>query len=189
MIKRSPIAVLLLPLVTFGIYSIYWQVKTKTELNTRGAKIPTAWLLIVPFVNIYWLWKYSEGVEIVTNNRLSAVLAFILLFLLGFIGMAIIQDHFNKLEVALAMAGTVPTMPNSNMAMPNSGQSTPVSQPETPLAMPVNPTPPTMSMPPNESMPPTVSMPTNESTPPANETPPNNIPNNPSNPPAMSGGN
>lgn len=50
--KRSPIGVFVLSLVTLGIYSIYWLVKTKGELNQRGASIPTAWLIIVPFVNI-----------------------------------------------------------------------------------------------------------------------------------------
>lgn len=50
--KRSPIGVFVLSLVTLGIYGIYWLVKTKGELNQRGASIPTAWLIIVPFVNI-----------------------------------------------------------------------------------------------------------------------------------------
>ncbi|MDI6740368.1 MAG: DUF4234 domain-containing protein [Candidatus Edwardsbacteria bacterium] len=94
--KRNPIAVLLLPLITFGIYAIVWYVKTKTEMVAKGAVIPTAWLLIIPLVNIWWMWKYSEGVEKVTGAKLSGVLAFILLFFLGCIGAAIIQDSFNK---------------------------------------------------------------------------------------------
>ena len=99
--QRSPIAVFLLPFITFGIYSLYWEVKTKGEMNNSGAQIPTAWLIIVPFVNIWWMWKYSEGVEKVTNEKLSGVIAFILMLLLGNIGQAIIQDSFNKVaEVA-----------------------------------------------------------------------------------------
>jgi len=74
------------------------MVKTKGEMNEKGSNIPTAWLMIVPFVNIWWMWKYSEGVGEVTDDKLSAVLAFILLWLLGLIGMAIIQDAFNKVE-------------------------------------------------------------------------------------------
>ena len=41
MTKRSPLTVFLLALVTIGIYSWYWSVKTKTELNQRGGAIPT----------------------------------------------------------------------------------------------------------------------------------------------------
>ena len=103
---RSPIAVFLLPLITFGIYSIYWMVKTKGEMNERGAQIPTAWLIIVPIVNIWWMWKYCEGVEKVTNEKLSGILAFILLFVLGTIGQAIIQDSFNKISPTVAANST-----------------------------------------------------------------------------------
>jgi uncharacterized protein DUF4234 len=95
--NRNPLAVFLLPFVTFGIYGLYWLIATKGEMNKRGATIPTAWLIIVPLVNIWWLWKYSEGVEKVTSGKLSGVLAFVLLWLLGSIGNAIIQDSFNKL--------------------------------------------------------------------------------------------
>ena len=94
--RRSPIAVFLLSVVTGGIYSWYWQVKTKGELNRSGADhIPTAWIWLIPCVGtIWWLWKYAKGFEQVTG-KYSAALAFVLLFLLGAIGMAIIQDAYN----------------------------------------------------------------------------------------------
>ena len=50
--KRNPIAVLLLPFITFGIYAIVWMVKTKGEMVAKGAEIPTAWLIIIPLVNL-----------------------------------------------------------------------------------------------------------------------------------------
>ncbi len=109
--QRSPIAVFLLPFITLGIYSLYWMVKTKVEMNENGAEIPTAWLIIIPFVNIWWMWKYSEGVEIVTKEKLSGVLAFILLFVLGTIGQAIIQDSFNKVS-ASAVTANLPNLSN-----------------------------------------------------------------------------
>lgn len=102
--KRNPIAVALLPFVTFGIYGLYWEVKTKGEMNSLGANIPTAWLIIVPLVNIWWLWKYGEGVEHVTGGKLNGVLAFALIFLLGSIGGAIVQDSFNNNVSASAAA-------------------------------------------------------------------------------------
>ena len=100
--QRSPIAVFFLSLITFGIYAIVWSVKTKNEMNNLGSKIPTAWLLIVPFVNIWWMWKYSEGVEEVTKGNMTAVISFVLLFLLGIIGMAIIQNEFNSTAGSVA---------------------------------------------------------------------------------------
>jgi multidrug resistance efflux pump len=97
MTQRNPALVFVLSLVTLGIYAIVWYVMTKEEMNrTADAQIPTAWLLIIPFVNIFWIWKFSEGVEKTTNKDTSGGLAFVLLFLLGVIGMAIIQSGLNK---------------------------------------------------------------------------------------------
>ena len=93
---RDPIMVLILGLITFGIYGLYWYAMTKLELNQSGAQIPTAWLIIIPIINIYWEWKFCEGVEQVTNKRMSAVVAFLLMFFIGIIGAAVIQDTLNK---------------------------------------------------------------------------------------------
>jgi len=131
--NRSPIAVLLLPFITFGIYSLYWEISTKIEMNKLGAKIPTAWLIIIPFVNIWWLWKYCEGVEQVTHQKFSGVLAFVLLLLLGWIGQAIIQDSFNKtVKVPVAPNQFSQSVPQNNGAMPiepSPSVATPVTAP------------------------------------------------------------
>lgn len=103
--NRNPIAVLLLPLVTFGIYALYWEVSTKNEMNKLGADIPTAWLLIVPFVNWWWLWKYSQGVEKVTAGKLNGLLTFLLFIVIGSIGAAIVQSSFNEVTGPVAAAG------------------------------------------------------------------------------------
>ncbi len=84
-----------LTIITFGIYGIVWQVKVKGEMNSIGAEIPTAWWLIVPIGNIWWLWKYSQGVDKVTKGKYTAGVSFLLLFLLSVIGQAIIQTEFN----------------------------------------------------------------------------------------------
>jgi hypothetical protein len=88
--------VFLLSIITFGIYSLVWFVTTKNQMNAKGAQIPTAWLLIIPLVNIWWHWKFCEGVELVTNKGMGAAVAFLLLWLLGIIGEAIIQNELNK---------------------------------------------------------------------------------------------
>jgi len=104
MTKRSPIAVFFLSIFTLGIYIIIWRVKTKGEMNRLGSNIPSAWLIIIPFVNIWWLWEYAGGVEKVTNKGMSQVVAFILLVLLSAIGDAVIQDSFNKINLVSEVA-------------------------------------------------------------------------------------
>lgn len=96
--NRGPITIILLTIITFGIYSIIWFVKTKNEMVGKGAKIPTAWLLIVPIANIYWLFKWAEGVELVTNKELTATPSFLLVFFLGILGGAFVQSKFNKVS-------------------------------------------------------------------------------------------
>ena len=104
MTKRSPIAVFFLSIFTLGIYIIIWRVKTKGEMNRLGSNIPSAWLIIIPFVNIWWLWEYAGGVEKVTNKAMTQVVAFILLVLLSAIGDAVIQDSFNKINLVSEVA-------------------------------------------------------------------------------------
>ena len=110
--RRDPLMVAVLSIVTFGIYALVWYVKTKNEMNRRGANIPTAWLIIIPIANIYWMWMYCVGVETVTKGAMSAPLAFLLLFFLGVIGMAIVQSSLNKVprKVKKAAEG-VPAQP------------------------------------------------------------------------------
>ena len=94
--KRSVAAVIILSIITLGIYTIVWFVKTKNEMNTAGAGIPSAWWIIVPIANIWWLWKYSEGVELVSRKDMSGPVAFLLLILLEIIGIAVVQVTLNK---------------------------------------------------------------------------------------------
>jgi hypothetical protein len=98
MTKRSPVAVFFLPMITFGIYSLVWTVKTKDEMVAKGADIPTAWALIIPIWNLIFLWKYCQGVEKVTKGAMGAGLALVMLWFLGTIGMAMIQSKFNAVE-------------------------------------------------------------------------------------------
>ena len=119
--QRSPLTVVLLTLVTFGIYGLYWEVKTKGEMNALGADIPTAWLIIVPIANYWWLWKYSQGVEKVTGGKLSGALVFIIMLLAGFIGIAIVQDSFNNIGTTPPTAAVPPAAPAAPTAGPIQG--------------------------------------------------------------------
>jgi len=118
--NRDPIAVFALGFITLGLYSWYWAVKTKGEMNKLGETIPTAWIWLIPIVgSIWWYWRYAEGVEHVTKEKMSGVLAFVVMRLLGMIGQAIVQDSFNKVGSDTA----VPT----TMAPPTDTPETPAS--------------------------------------------------------------
>jgi hypothetical protein len=98
--KRSVASVIILSIVTIGIYMIVWNVKTKREMVTAGADIPTSWLMIVPIANIYWMWKFAGGVEHVTGGKLSQAVSFLLMVIgngvIPLLGTAVIQAELNK---------------------------------------------------------------------------------------------
>lgn len=95
--RRDIVAIYLLSIITLGIYAVYWLVKTKGEINGLGGQIPTAWLLIIPIANLYWMWKYCEGFAAHVKKDDNAILWFLLYFFVGIIMPAIVQSELNKL--------------------------------------------------------------------------------------------
>jgi hypothetical protein len=98
MTKKSPGVELLLTIITLGIYGIFWLARTRGELVARGAQIPTTWLIIIPFVNLYYYWKYSAGGQQVTGGNLNGVLLFILFILLFPVAVLYAQMQYNKVD-------------------------------------------------------------------------------------------
>ena len=97
MIKyRNIFLVYLFSIITLGIYAIYWAISTKNEINSLGAKIPTAWLLIIPIANLYWIYKYSEGFSQKVKKDNNTLLWFIAYILVGIVMPAIVQSELNK---------------------------------------------------------------------------------------------
>lgn len=94
---RNIFLVYLFSIITFGIYGIYWLVSTKNEINSLGAQIPTAWLLIIPAVNIYWIYKYCEGFAQNVKGDDNTILWFILYLFVGIIMPGIVQSELNNL--------------------------------------------------------------------------------------------
>lgn len=92
---RSPVTVLVLSLVTFGIYALVWQIQTKDEMNRAyGAGIPTAWLLLVPFLGpLLWMWKWSAGASQATGT--PALQVFLMMALLPIVGIPVMTSKFN----------------------------------------------------------------------------------------------
>ena len=146
--KQNPLSLLILIVLTFGIYGIVWLARTRGEMVRKGADIPTTFLIIVPIANYYYLWKWSKGVEHVTNGKMQWAIAFLLQWLLSGIGSAIIQDSFNKVSDAgmpamgapLASAMPAPGMTAATQPVATAGpapsqpdQTTPPQTPPTQL--------------------------------------------------------
>ncbi|MEA3329616.1 MAG: DUF4234 domain-containing protein [Nanoarchaeota archaeon] len=94
---RNIFLVYLFGFITLGIYSIYWMVSTKNEINSLGAQIPTGWLVIIPIANIFWLYKYCEGFSMYVKKDDKTLLWFLLYIFIGIIMPGIIQSGLNKL--------------------------------------------------------------------------------------------
>lgn len=96
--QRSLGVMILLMIITLGLYIIYWFVATKLELNRLGAKIPTSWLFIIPIVNFYFLYKFAEAFTIfILKDESQKISFFLLVTLLMPVGMIICQYNMNKI--------------------------------------------------------------------------------------------
>lgn len=95
--RRNPALVLVFSIITLGIYGIYWAVKTKEEINSLGASIPTAFLVIVPIANIYFFYKYAAGFSKYVRRDKNKILWFLLLLFLLPAMLVFVQVELNKL--------------------------------------------------------------------------------------------
>lgn len=97
MTKRNPIIVLLLTLVTVGIYGIYWMVKSNEELNAKfndGWKPSTVFVVVFSLIFSYFYhayWMIRNGARFGKTGP-AAVLA----ILLPVFSMAYMQHLMNK---------------------------------------------------------------------------------------------
>ena len=78
---RNRFLVYLFGFFTFGLYFWYWMVSTKNDINSQGGEIPTAWLLIIPIANIFWVYKYCESFANNIKKDNNPILWFILYLL------------------------------------------------------------------------------------------------------------
>ena len=91
--------------VIIGVTAVIMMVSISTgteatiaeNINSLGAKIPTAWLLIIPIANIYWVYKYCEGFAQHVKKDNNGLVWFIVYLLVGFVMPAIVQSELNKL--------------------------------------------------------------------------------------------
>ncbi len=97
--KRNLWVMLLLYIVTLGFYFFYWLYKTKEEINKIGGKIPTIIFAVIPFLNIYFDYRYAQDyVKYIrkSDDKGLIILFFLLIFCLPIFAPFIIQYDLNN---------------------------------------------------------------------------------------------
>lgn len=95
--QRNPVVVLVLTLVTCGLYGLYWFWVTRDEINSLGGDVPHPILIIIPIANLYFLWKYSECLaKNVIQKEDSKIMYFLLFIVIGIVGIFLAQTELNK---------------------------------------------------------------------------------------------
>lgn len=138
--KRSPASVLILAIVTCGIYLFFWYYAVYRELEILDGRTPTGnsysldlllSLITCGVWGIYVDYKISEQLGSIqtrlgmktTDNTMAVVLldvaSYVTIFFTYFVTSAIQQDELNR--IADATAGTIVT------AKPDSGPTNPYS--------------------------------------------------------------
>ncbi len=89
------IALIVVPAgVVAGAIGRVWEwavVKPIEEMKAKGIQLPTTWRYFAPIGSYAWLWKFSKGIEVITDRRIRAAGVFAAVFFLGIIGFVIIR--------------------------------------------------------------------------------------------------
>jgi hypothetical protein len=65
-------------------------------MKVKGIQLPATWGYFAPFASYGWLWKFSKGIEAITERRIRAAGVFASVFFLGIIGFVIIRWRLAK---------------------------------------------------------------------------------------------
>ncbi len=114
--RRSVPGQVLLLIGTLGFYGIYWFYVTAKEMHEHQDENITPagnWTLlaILPILNIYAYWKYSQYLGRLNENKYPPALLTLLMLLppLGVfvspIGLAIVQIELNRIAAKSGSAG------------------------------------------------------------------------------------
>jgi uncharacterized protein DUF4234 len=123
-LKRSPLGVLGLSIITLGIYFFVWWYKINGEIKRHEnddtispmrslMAMIFGWLLIVPpFLAMYNTSKHVQQMEerLGVQSPLEPILPIVIMFVFSFANGAYIQDHLNRAWDARA-GSAVPAVP------------------------------------------------------------------------------
>lgn len=115
--NRGPVTVVILSIITFGIYYLYWYYSVNSEMRRYRPSIevsPGIALLsqFVPIAN--WISAYNTAGRLLTledagrvPDRISPGIALVLHILLGIAYPFYVQDHLNRLWEAAGQGGAL----------------------------------------------------------------------------------
>ena len=106
--KRNPVVVLLLSIITFGIYFLVWYYKSNEELKTVSgedyASLLWTLLFILPLIGLISVWKFAKHIETVEKKKgmaqpRGAIVTFLMMAipLVNIIGLVLTQAEINKI--------------------------------------------------------------------------------------------
>jgi hypothetical protein len=131
---RNPLGIIGLTIITLGIYGIFWYYYLNKELAEMGKARNTdelgtspgtsvlavtlgAFILVPPFVSVYRTWDRKCKAEAATGQvGMEAGLGFLLMILIGPIGMYILQSNLNKVLQTQAAGGS--SLPSASPVPP-----------------------------------------------------------------------
>ena len=117
---RTPLGVVGLTLITFGIYGIFWYYFVNKELAEMGRARNTtdlgdnpgksvlaitlgAFLIVPPFISLYHAWQRLNGAERLTGQTgMEPGLGLLLWIFISPVGLYIFQSNWNKVLEAQA---------------------------------------------------------------------------------------
>ena len=131
-LKRNPLGVLGLTVITLGIYFLYWYWKINDELRLykRDESIsPTrslmamlfGWLIIVPpFIAMYNTAKHVQDAEqlLGVQPQLEPALTIVFLLFVAIGNTIYVQEHLNRIWDRASVSKDLPTSGASGLPMP-----------------------------------------------------------------------
>jgi hypothetical protein len=131
-LKRNPLGVLGLTVITLGIYFLYWYWKINDELRLykRDESIsPTrslmamlfGWLIIVPpFIAMYNTAKHVQDAEqlLGVQPQLEPALTIVFLLFVAIGNTIYVQEHLNRIWDRASVSKDPPTSGASGLPMP-----------------------------------------------------------------------
>ena len=80
--------------VVAGAFGRVWDwcvTQPVEQMKAKGIQLPSDWRYFAPLASYAWLWRFSKGIEAITEGRMGARRVFAAVFFLGVIGFVIVH--------------------------------------------------------------------------------------------------